>query len=92
MAGLKKKIESIIRERADNVEPSDLASFQIVRWSGEPDEYLFDEDEAFEVAKDELISDLESHDIEWATNIYYPLKDESRLKKEIISFIENLDY
>ena len=92
MAGLKKKIESIIRERADNVEPSDLESFQVVRWSGEPDEYLFDEDEAFEVAKNELISDLEKHDIEWATNIYYPLKDESRLKKEIIYFINKLTY
>ena len=92
MAGLKKKIESIIRERADNVDPSDLESFQFVRWSGEPDEYLFDEEEAFEVAKDELIKDLENNDLEWATDIYYPLKNEERLKKSIIEFIENLQF
>ena len=92
MAGLKKQIENIVRKRADDIDPSDLKSFQVVRWSGEPDECLFDEDEAFEVAKDELISDLEKHDIEWATNIYYPLKDESRLKKSIIDYIENLTY
>ena len=35
---------------------------------------------------------LENHDLEWATDIYYPLNDENRLKKEIIYFINKLTY
>ena len=92
MVGLKKQIESIVRKRADELDASKLDSFKSHYYIGEPTEYTFSEKEAFEVAKDELTKDLENHDLEWATDIYYPLKNEERLKKEIIYFINKLTY
>ena len=88
---LKKKIINLLDEYIQKVEICELESYSRRSYSGEPDDVNYDEEEEFEQAKEDLIRDINDHDLGWFFD-HIELYNENRLKKSIIEFIENIDF